>query len=131
MHVNFLNFLTCLSGRNKFVLLMLKIWTDSAMFCIYHSQVPLNDFYESYYMLGMCRNIINLLEHVGRILSLIFIQQLLYLYATNVTSQKRDGRKSLVLKFFLQRMEEHHTKSNPRMVKTISLGMPKAPHWTY
>jgi hypothetical protein len=37
------------------------------------------------------------------------------------------GRKFCV-EVFSQGMEEHHTKRNPRMVKTISLGMPKAPY---
>jgi hypothetical protein len=40
------------------------------------------------------------------------------------------GRKFCV-DVFSQEIEEHHIKRNTRMVKTISLGMPKAPHWTY
>jgi hypothetical protein len=40
------------------------------------------------------------------------------------------GRKFCV-EVFSQRMEEHHTKRIPRVVNTIRLGIPKAPHWTY
>jgi hypothetical protein len=37
----------------------------------------------------------------------------------------------LCVEVFSQGMKEQQTRSHPRMVKTISLGMPKAPHWTY
>ncbi|KAM0884135.1 hypothetical protein ACQ4PT_031177 [Festuca glaucescens] len=39
---------------------------------------------------------------------------------------------SLVISWSItEEMEEHYTKRNPKMVKTISLGMPKAPHWIH
>ena len=55
---------------------------------------------------------------------------LYYLCFTNVTHRKKDGRKFCV-EVFSQGMVEHQTELYTRMVKTISLGMPKAPNCTY
>ena len=51
-------------------------------------------------------------------------------FCTNVTHRKRYGRK-FCAEVFSHGMEEHQTELYPRMVKTISLGIPKEPHWTY
>ena len=45
---------------------------------------------------------------------------------TNITHRKRDGRKFCV-EVFSQGMEEHQTELYTRIVKTISLGMPRHP----
>jgi hypothetical protein len=46
-------------------------------------------------------------------------------FVTNVTPQKKNGRK-FCGEVFSQGTKEHQTWSYPRMVKTISLGIPKA-----
>ena len=58
------------------------------------------------------------------------MQQETYLFiTTNAPHRKENGRND-VLKFF-HRDWRRCTKSYPRMVKTISLGMWRQPHWTY
>jgi hypothetical protein len=59
----------------------------------------------------------------------VFSNYLLNLGETFKEFMEKNGKKVLCLSFFTG-MEEHHTKRNPRMVKTMSLGMPKEPHWT-